>query len=101
MEAAASAGWTLVSDASASDAANSVDVQIGPEDDMLQVASYTTKADVAHPEEWNMGATNTSTSDQVLLVTAGDVAHLSADITTNTQFATINWYLTPGVAVAP
>lgn len=99
MQATAENGWTFVADASASTTENSVDIQVGPAADMLQVSEHVAaKKDVNTPSEWNMAATNAGNTDQVAMQTVGDVSHLNQDITSQKKFGTMHWYVTPGVA---
>lgn len=95
-------GWSFVADASASTAANSVDLQVGPAADMLQASEYLTKRAVGDASEWNMAAEDGSEggADRLGMSTEGNVANVAADVTQRTKFGEIHWYVTPGEAKA-
>jgi surface protein len=94
-------GFEFVEDAAASSAANSVDMQIGPEADMLQVSEYLSKKDVSDMTKWNMKAAGAAESaDKLSLKTAGNVSHVTKDITSQTKFGIIKWYVMPGESVS-
>lgn len=108
--ASGASGFTFVANlatdtASQTPTANAVELHFGPAADQLNAASYTTKTAVTDATKWNMVATNgvhTETSDrgdEVQLTTSGKVARISADITSQTKFGEIHWYLTPGEAL--
>ena len=101
--------FAIVSDvdadtAGANPTANAVELHFGPATDQLNASDYATKAAVSDPTAWNMAATNgahTSTSDrsdEVQIATSGKVAHLTNDVTNQTKFGEIHWYLTAGRA---
>lgn len=107
--ASGASGFRFVADlasdtASQTPTANAVELHFGPADDQLNAASYTTKAAVHDATKWNMAATNgahatgSTREDEVQLTTSGKVARISADITSQTKFGEIHWYLTPGEA---
>jgi hypothetical protein len=94
----AETGFNIVANASASQAANSVDMQFGPATDMLDASAYLEKKAVHDATKWNMSASDGTNGSKVLLKTEGDVSHVTKDITSQTKFGTIKWYLTPGAA---
>jgi hypothetical protein len=96
----AETGFNIVADASASQAANSVDMQFGPATDMLDASAYLEKKAVYDATKWNMSASDGTNGSKVLLKTEGDVSHVTKDITSQTKFGTIKWYVTPGEAVS-
>lgn len=97
MKVDAQDGWNFVADANASDKTNAVDLQIGPSGNLQQASNFiAAKAGVSGGAAWNMAATSDGTSDQVALETAGDVANIAKDLTTQQKFGTIHWYVTPG-----
>lgn len=92
------AGFNFVADAEQSDANNSVDLQVGPAVDMLQASEYLEKKDVNDAIKWGMDAKGAADASKVLLKSDGDVSHITKDITEQTKFGTIKWYVTPGAA---
>lgn len=84
--------FTIVSDATASTDANSVDLQFGPAADQLNAADYLTKTDVADASKWEMGAEGAADAN-LGIETDGHVSHVAKDITQQSKFGTIKWYL--------
>ena len=84
--------FKIVSDATASTDANSVDLQFGPAADQLNAADYLTKTDVADASKWEMGAEGAADAN-LGIETDGHVSHVATDITQQSKFGTIKWYL--------
>ena len=84
--------FTIVSDATASSVDNSVDLQFGPAADQLNAADYLTKTDVADASKWEMGAEGAADAN-LGIETDGHVSHVATDITQQSKFGTIKWYL--------
>lgn len=92
------AGFNFVADAKQSDADNSVDLQVGPAADMIQASEYLDKKDVNDANKWGVEAAGAADASKVLLKSEGDVSHVTKDITSQTKFGTIKWFVTPGTA---
>lgn len=90
----AESDWNIVADASTETRPNAIDFQIGPQSDMLDASAHLTKANVVDPTAWNMAASNGA----LTLRTTGDINNVRTDITSATRVATIQWYVTPGIA---
>ena len=84
--------FKIVSDATASTDANSVDLQFGPAADKLNAADYLTKTDVNDASKWKMGAAGAADAN-LGIETGGHVSHVVQDITQQSKFGTIKWYL--------
>lgn len=84
--------FKIVSDATASTDANSVDLKFGPAADQLNAADYLTKTDVKDASKWGMGAEGASDAN-LGIETDGHVSHVVQDITQQSKFGTIKWYL--------
>jgi surface protein len=84
--------FKIVSDATASTDANSVDLEFGPAEDQLNAADYLTKTDVADASKWEMGAEGAADAN-LGIETDGHVSHVAKDITQQSKFGTIKWYL--------
>jgi hypothetical protein len=89
--------FKIVSDASVSSDSNSVDLLFGPAADQLNAASYLTKANVNDAAKWNMTAEG-ATGANLGIQTNGHVSHVAQDITQQSKFGTIKWYVSPGEA---
>ena len=93
--------WTIVADATAVSTANAADFSFGPTDDVLNAASYLTKASVGNASKWNMAAkTDADATDRVQLNTSGHVNNVTQGIQSKTKIATIRTYVTPGAATS-
>lgn len=84
--------FKIVSDATASTDANSVDLKFGPAADQLNAADYLTKTDVKDASKWGMGAEGAADAN-LGIQTDGHVSHVVQDITQQSKFGTIKWYL--------
>lgn len=84
--------FTIVADATASSTDNSVDLQFGPASDQLNAADYLTKTDVNDASKWEMGAEGAADAN-LGIETDGHVSHVAKDITQQSKFGTIKWYL--------
>ena len=84
--------FKIVADATASTDANSVDLEFGPSEDQLNAADYLTKTDVADASKWAMGAEGAADAN-LGIETDGHVSHVAQDITQQSKFGTIKWYL--------
>lgn len=85
------APFKIVADA-ASSSSNSIDMQFGPAADQLNAAGYLAKTDVADPTRWCMTAEGTSGASLGLQV-GGHISNITEDITAQSKFGTIKWYL--------
>ena len=84
--------FKIVADASKSSANNSVDLQFGPATDQLNAADYLVKANVTNASKWKMGAEGAADAN-LGIETDGHVSHVAQDITQQSKFGTIKWYL--------
>ena len=80
--------FKIVSDATASTDANSVDLEFGPAEDQLNAVDYLTKTDVADASKWEMGAEGADDAN-LGIQTEGHVSHIAQDITEQRKFGTI------------
>lgn len=92
--------FTIVADATASSTDNSVDLQFGPSEDQLNAADYLTKTDVNDASKWEMGAEGAADAN-LGIQTDGHVSHVAKDITQQSKFGTIKWYLKATHEAAP
>ena len=86
------APFKIVADAAASSSSNSIDIQFGPATDQLNAASYLAKTDVTDPSRWSMTAEGSSAASLGLQV-GGHISNITEDITAQSKFGTIKWYL--------
>lgn len=89
--------FSIVEDARMSAATNSVSLDVGVAQDMLHAFQYASKAAPSDATKWNMGSYGLATGD-LAISSSGQASHLTVDVTSRTNFASIRWYLTPGAA---
>ena len=91
-------GWKVVAQGE-DGVADSVDFQFGPEGDSLDAASYLEKKVVGDATKWNMSSARAEgTADRVQMATGGKIHNVSNDVSSRTKVATIQTFVTPGVA---
>jgi hypothetical protein len=94
VEVKESGNFKFVSSVDGSNEQNAVELRFGPESDMLDAASYLSKASVGNQDAWNMGSS--TGQNTVQLATEGKVAHVGADITETNKFGEVRWYVKAG-----
>ena len=99
MKVKAEANWNLVSDATDSDADNSIDFQIGPSLNMKDASAAATEKGTSLKSDasWNMGYEG-SGNNILALSAAGNVAHVVEDLSAEngSKVATITWTVAAG-----
>lgn len=102
----ATSGWNFVNSAGYANASNdnTVQLSIGPAGDQIEAADYLTNWDASTNhnnlhKQWNMEANGAANhGDMVGLGSSGQAKNITANITSNVQFGTINWYVKAGPA---
>ena len=94
----AEGAWNIVADAAKAPAQtkNAIDFQFGPTR-QVDAASALSSADTSSDAGFNMGYAG-SGRESVAIDTAGDVAHVEADLSKENGDATITWTVAPGAA---
>ena len=94
----AEGAWNIVADAAKAPAQtkNAIDFQFGPTR-QVDAASALSSADTSSDAGFNMGYAG-SGRESVAIDTAGDVAHVEADLSKENGVATITWTVAPGAA---
>ena len=97
VKATQGSGFTLVSDATSSQATNALEFEIGPHGDQINLASATgaSGASVGDELAWTMAAPDVNEDlSYIQLESSGRIANYNANaLRTNTQGATLEWYL--------
>lgn len=96
------APWVLVADAESAGQDNSVDFQVGPEDDMKDAfeASRDTGTDLSQRQSWNMAYAG-GEGDSIQLKSEGNISHATVDLSGDgAKIATISWTVAPGQHVS-
>lgn len=94
----AKGAWNVVADAAKApgQTKNAIDFQFGPAR-QVDAASALIPADTSSDMGFNMGYAGSGT-ESVEIDTAGNVAHVAADLSKETSVATIVWTVAPGAA---